>query len=90
MENATQLAARVREVLLDGKWIANTNYQDQIAPLNWEQATRTIGPHNSIALLTFHINYYLAGIMQVFEGGELTIRDKFSFEMPPKIGRAHV
>lgn len=83
MENATALANRFREVILNGKWIANTNFKDQLDQISLEQAARTIGPHNSIALLTFHINYYVAGILNVFEGGDLEIRDKFSFDMPP-------
>ncbi len=50
--------------------------------LNWRQATQKIGDLNSIALLTFHINYYLGGLIQVFNGGDLEIRDKYSFDMP--------
>ncbi|MBL7766358.1 MAG: DinB family protein [Chitinophagaceae bacterium] len=71
----------MREVLLNGKWIANTNFKEQITGTEWEQAIQHIGSLNSIALLTFHINYYLQGIIRVFEGGELTIRDQFSFDM---------
>jgi uncharacterized damage-inducible protein DinB len=37
---------------------------------------------NTIAQLTFHINYYLEGILQVLHGGPLEIRDKYSFDMP--------
>ncbi|MGI9158633.1 MAG: DinB family protein, partial [Saprospiraceae bacterium] len=37
---------------------------------------------NTIAQLTFHINYYLRGILQVFRGGALEIRDKYSFDLP--------
>jgi len=35
----------------------------------------------SIAALTFHINYYVAGVLNVFQGGKLEIRDKYSFDM---------
>jgi uncharacterized damage-inducible protein DinB len=83
MENAHQLAHRLQEVLLNGKWIANTNYQDQLSDLDWKQATQKIGSLNTIALLTYHINYYLAGILNVFNGGPLEIRDKYSFDLPP-------
>lgn len=38
---------------------------------------------NTIAALTFHINYYLGGIISAFETGKLEISDKFSFDMPP-------
>lgn len=34
-------------------------------------------------MLTFHIDYYIAGLVNVFEGGDLEIRDKYSFDLPP-------
>jgi uncharacterized damage-inducible protein DinB len=77
------IAERIREVLLNGQWIANTNYREQIKNMSWEQATQQIGSLNTIATLTYHINYYLAGMLNVFSGGELDIRDKYSFDMPP-------
>ena len=82
MPRNMDLANRVREVLLSGKWIANTNFKDQIVSITRIQATQSISNLNSIALLTFHINYYLAGILNVFNGGSLEIRDKYSFDMP--------
>lgn len=83
MENPTQLANRFREVILNGTWIANTNFKDQLGQVTWEQATTKIGSLNTIALLTFHINYYVAGVLKVLEGGGLDIRDKYSFDLPP-------
>ena len=88
MENSNQIAKRFREVLLNGKWVANTNYQDQLENLTWEQATRQISSLNTIAVLTFHINYYIAGVLNVFEGGDLEIRDKYSFDLPEIKGKA--
>lgn len=82
MENAAQLANRFSEVILNGTWIANTNFQDQLSGVTLEQAIHKTGTLNTIAALTFHINYYIAGILNVFEGGDLEIRDKFSFDMP--------
>jgi len=76
------IANRLREVLLNGKWIANTNYKDQILSINWEQAIQKVDNLNTIALLTFHINYYLQGLLHVFNGGKLEIRDKYSFDLP--------
>lgn len=76
------LANRLREVLLDGKWIANTNLKEQITSISWQQAIQKVENLNTIALLTFHINYYLKGLINVFEGGNLEIRDQYSFDMP--------
>lgn len=83
MENSVQLASRFREIMLNGKWIANTNYQDQLQKVDWQQATTKIDNLNSIAALSFHVNYYIEGVLQVFKGGDLRIRDKFSFDAPP-------
>jgi hypothetical protein len=82
MELSNQIANRFREVLFNGKWIANTNYKDQLSNVTWEQATHKVRSLNTIAALTYHINYYVAGVLNVFEGGSLDIRDKFSFDLP--------
>ncbi|NUN99600.1 MAG: DinB family protein [Saprospiraceae bacterium] len=76
------LAGRLREVLLNGKWIANTNYQEQLMGVDWKQAIQKVGNLNTIAALTFHINYYLDGLLNVFNGGNLEIRDKYSYDLP--------
>lgn len=83
MKRNETLADRLREVLLDGHWIANTNYKKQIQRITWEEATQKIGTLNTIAALTFHINYYLAGLLSAFEKGKLEISDKYSFDLPP-------
>ncbi len=57
METSNQIANRFREVLLNGKWIANTNFQEQLNTITWQQATTKIGSLNTIAALTYHINY---------------------------------
>ena len=84
----THLAKRLKEVLLDGKWIANTNFKEQITSINFEQANTKLGSLNTIAQLTFHITYYLKGVLQVLEGGTLDIKDKYSFDMPAILSEA--
>ncbi|WP_205504312.1 hypothetical protein [Rufibacter psychrotolerans] len=82
MTRTLLLANRLREVLLNGKWIANTNYKEQLEGVSWAHAIQKVGNLNTIAALTFHVNYYLAGLLQVFQGGQLDIRDKYSFDLP--------
>ena len=82
MKSPVALANRFREVLLNGVWIANTNYKHQLTDISWQQANSKIGSLNTIAALTFHINYYIAGILPVFDGGSLDIKDKYSFYTP--------
>ena len=83
MENQKELSKRFKEVLLNGKWIANTNYKDLLLSISWVQATKKTGTLNTISAITQHINYYISGILNVFKGGNLEIKDKYSFDFPP-------
>jgi len=82
MTLSAQMAEQFREVALRGTWIA-TNFKAELSEVDWKQATTKIGDLNTIAALSFHINYYVAGVLQVLEGGALDIRDKYSFDQPP-------
>lgn len=82
MNFTSQIANQFREVQLNGTWIS-TNFKAQIADVDWKMATTQVGSLNTIAALTFHINYYVAGVLQVLEGGSLDIRDKYSYDAPP-------
>lgn len=77
------LSNRLREVYLSGRWIANTNCKQELDSVHWQQAVRQIDGCNSIAMLTSHLNYYIAGILDVMDGKPLTISDKHSFDMLP-------
>lgn len=83
MKNTVEIANRFREVILNGTWIANTNFKDQLENLDWKIAVSPIQNLNTIAALAQHIHYYINGINQVFKGGTLNIKDKFSFDFPP-------
>lgn len=83
MTRSIFVANRLREVLLNGHWIANTNYKKQLLRITWKQAIQKIGTLNTIAALTFHVNYYLAGLLNVLHGGKLEIRDQYSFDLLP-------
>ena len=76
------LTKQFKDVQLDGTWIS-TNFKAQISDVTFEEANTRIGSLNTIALLTFHVNYYTAGVLQVLEGGTLDIRDKYSYDMQP-------
>ena len=81
MDISSKIANQFREVQLNGKWVVGSNFLEQIQDVTWEEANKKIGNHNTIAFLTFHVNYYISGLIKVFEGGDLTIRDKYSFDM---------
>ncbi len=81
MQLSAQIAQQFREVQLHGNWVA-TNLKTQLSDVTRNEATAKIGTLNTIAALTFHIHYYVAGLITVLEGGPLTIRDKYSFDLP--------
>lgn len=83
MKQTDALAKRFREVILDGTWVANTNYKHQLADLDWQIAISPTASLNTIALLAQHIHYYIGGVLNVFKGGGLDIKDKYSFDFPP-------
>ncbi len=66
MKSTNEIANRFREVILNGTWIANTNFKHQLADLNWEIATTKVNSLNTIAVLAQHIHYYINGIKNVF------------------------
>lgn len=82
MNRNLTISLRLREVLLNGKWIANTNYKEQITNVTWQEATQKVSNLNTVVALTFHINYYLKGLIHAFENGKLEIHDKYSFDHP--------
>ncbi len=83
MTQGQQLAKRFEEALLNGKWVTNTNYKELLSDVTYKEAATSYLGLNSIGLLTFHINYYVLGVLEVLKGGELGIRDAYSFDMPP-------
>jgi hypothetical protein len=82
MPNTKTLTNRLKEVLTKGKWVTGTNFKSEIVDLDWTTATKSVHGLNTVALLTFHIHYYIKGVSDVLKGKPLTIRDKFSFDAP--------
>jgi len=82
MKKTEQLANRFREVILNGTWIANTNYKYLLENLDWKIAISEFESLNTISIIAQHIHYYVNGSKNVFNGGNLEIRDKYSFDFP--------
>jgi uncharacterized damage-inducible protein DinB len=77
-----QIAKQLKDLFLTGQWIGtDLNLKAQLDDVDVEMANTKYESLNTIALLAFHLNYYLEGVMNVFKGGTLDIRDKYSYDM---------
>ena len=77
-----QFATHIRELHF-GPSLVGTSLKDALEGVDWKQATKQIDNLNTIAMLVFHINYYISAVLKVLRGGPLDAHDKFSYDMPP-------
>lgn len=83
MEIKDDLAKRFKDVILNNSWVANNSFKNQLSDLPLETAQYKLGTLHTIASLAQHIHYYVAGILNVLKGGNLEIKDAFSFDFNP-------
>lgn len=82
MNLTKQIATHLRAVHFGGNW-TSSNLKDQLADVNWKQATAQVHPFHAIATLVFHMNYYISATVKVLRGGPLDAKDRYSFDCPP-------
>ncbi len=82
MNHTKEIANHIRQIHIGGNW-TSSNLKDNLADISWQQATTTVNSCNSIATLVYHMNYYIAAVLKVLQGGILEASDKFSFDAPP-------
>mgnify|MGYP003508464913 CR=1 FL=1 len=82
MNFSQQIANHFRSAHFGGNW-TSVNLKDTLAGITWQQATTQVYTFNTIAVLVFHMNYYVHAIIKVLQGGPLDAHDKYSFELPP-------
>ena len=83
MENNRELAKRFSDVILNNSWVANNSYKNQLTDLPLEVVLFKYQSLHNIAALAQHVHYYIAGILNVFNGENLDIKDIYSFDFPP-------
>lgn len=81
MSITAQIAQNFRGVYFGGNWTAS-NLKENIADVTLAQATTQVKDLNTIAVLLFHIHYYVKAVTSVLEGNTLKANDKFSFDVP--------
>jgi uncharacterized damage-inducible protein DinB len=82
MNLSAQMAKHFREVFFGGNW-TSVNLKETLEGVSWQQAVTSVYGLNSIAVLVYHINYYVSAVLKVFEGGTLEASDKYSFDLTP-------
>jgi uncharacterized damage-inducible protein DinB len=82
MTTTAQIAKHLRDIHFGGNWTTSC-LKDQLADINWQQATTQVHAMNTIATLVCHMHYYVAAALKVLQGGPLDAHDKFSFDLPP-------
>jgi hypothetical protein len=82
MSFSSQIANHLRAVHFGGNW-TSVNLKDTLSDISWQQATTKLDSLNTIAVLVYHMNYYVAAVTEVLEGRPLNAHDKFSFDLPP-------
>ncbi|OSZ80471.1 DUF1572 domain-containing protein [Chitinophagaceae bacterium IBVUCB2] len=82
MNSAAQIAKHFRDVLFGGNW-TSVNLKETLGGITWEQATTKAYSFNTIAILVYHMNYYVGVITKVLQGQPLDGKDTDSFNCPP-------
>ncbi|MGZ5190935.1 MAG: DinB family protein [Flavisolibacter sp.] len=82
MKITEQIAKQFRDLHFGGNW-TSVNLKQTLADVSWQQATKQVYNFNTIALLIYHIHYYVDAVMKVLQDEPLNANDKYSFEHPP-------
>lgn len=81
MSITAQIAKQLREVHFGDNW-TGVNLKNTIDGITWQQAVTKVHDFNTIAVLMYHINYYVAAVLKVLQGEPLKASDKFAFDAP--------
>lgn len=82
MQTSKQLATHFRQLYFGGNWTW-VNLKDALKEIGWEQAISKVKDFNTIAILVYHIGYYVSVQLKVLKGGNLEGTDKDSFNCQP-------
>lgn len=77
-----QVAKHFKDVHFGGNW-TTVNLKDLLTDVTWQEATTQLYQLNTIAVLVFHMNYYVAAVLKVLQGEALDASDKYSFDLEP-------
>lgn len=76
-----EIANNLKQVYFGGNW-TSVSIKETLADVSWQEATAELHSLNSIAVLLFHLNYYVAEVAKVLKGAPLAAKDAYSFSAP--------
>ena len=79
---ASQIGKQFKDMYF-GPSMVGTSLKEVLEGVDWEIAVKKTDGLNSIAMLVFHINYYVSAVLKVLKGGPLDAHDKYSYDLPP-------
>ena len=82
MNTPKQIAKNLRDLYTGNNW-TGVNLKNTLVGVTWHQATAKVDGLNTIAMLVFHINYYVDAALSVLQGHPLKASDKYSFDLKP-------
>lgn len=82
MSLPAQIAKQFRNVYFGGNWTA-VNLKQTLADITWQEATTKVQSFNTIAILVYHMNYYVTTVIKVLQNEPLSAKDEYSFHLPP-------
>ena len=82
MKTIAHITKHLREFYTGGNWPAS-DLKSQLEGITWHEATTKVYGFNTIAILVFHLNYYVDATLKVLQGHPLDANDKYSFDCPP-------
>ncbi len=78
-----KLIARHFREMHEGSSMTGVHLYSLLEGVTFEQAATKVHDFHTIAEFVFHINYYVAAVLKVLQGGPLDAHDKFSWDCPP-------
>lgn len=75
-----QLSQHLKDVYNGNNWTA-VNLSTTLHDVDWQEAIFKIDHLNTIAVLVFHINYYVEAVLNVLDGNPLQASDLYSFDL---------
>lgn len=81
--NIAQLLTWHLKEFISGNSMAGAYLKQHLNDISMDEVITQIGNLNTIAVLVYHINYYVEAQLKVLQGGPLNAKDYLSFDLQP-------